>query len=42
VYVLREVDSDVRSSTPFLYDMLDTAKEKIRDVCGGSKRKYTP
>jgi len=24
----------------FLYDMLNTAKEKIHDVCGGSKRKY--
>ena len=26
----------------FLYDMLDTVKEKIRDMCGGSKRKYMP
>jgi len=40
VYVLRELDSDVRPSMHFLYDMLDTAKKKIRDVCGGSKRKY--
>jgi len=40
VYVLREVNSDARPSTPFLYDILDTAKEKIRDVCGGNKRKY--
>ena len=39
-YVLREVDSDVKLSMPFLYDILDTAKEKITDVCGGSKRKY--
>ena len=29
VYVLREVNSDVRPSISFLYDMLDTAKEKI-------------
>jgi len=42
VYVLREVDPNVRSSMHFLYDMLDNAKEKITDVCGGSKRKYTP
>ena len=42
VYVLQEVDSDVRPSMPFLYDMLDTAKEKIRDACGGSKKKYMP
>ena len=41
VYILREVDSDVRPSMPFLYDILDTAKEKIYDVCGGSK-KYMP
>ena len=32
VYVLREVDSDLRSSMPFLYDILDTAKEKIHGV----------
>ena len=32
----------MRPSMHFLYDMLDNAKEKITDVCGGSKRKYTP
>ena len=40
VYVLREVDSDVRQPMSFLYDMFDNAKEKILDVCGDSKRKY--
>ena len=32
VYVLREVDSDVRPSMPFLYDMLDTAKEEMCEM----------
>ena len=32
----------MRPFMPFLYDMLDTAKEKIQDVCGGSKREYMP
>ena len=42
MYVLGEMDSNVRLSMSILYDMFDTEKEKIRDVCGGSKRKYTP
>ena len=28
VYVLREVNSDVRPSMPFLYDILDTARRR--------------
>ncbi|XP_020274987.1 uncharacterized protein LOC109849556 [Asparagus officinalis] len=42
VHVLREVDSDVRPSMPLLYEMMDSAKEKIADACGGIERKYMP
>jgi len=42
VYVLRVADLNVRPSMLFIYDMLDTAKKKIEDVCGGTKRKYMP
>jgi len=42
VYVLREVDSDLRPSMPYLYEMMDNAKEKIVTVCDVNKRKYMP
>ncbi|XP_019052476.1 PREDICTED: uncharacterized protein LOC109114395 [Nelumbo nucifera] len=42
VVVLREVDSEVRPSMPYLYEMMDSAKEQIAFACGGIKSKYMP
>ncbi|KAF8380119.1 hypothetical protein HHK36_027591 [Tetracentron sinense] len=33
--LLREVDSEERPSMPYLYEMMDSAKEKIAYACGG-------
>ena len=42
VYVIQEVDSNVRPFMPYLYTMMDSTKEKIAAVYNGNKRKYIP
>jgi hypothetical protein len=40
VSVLREVDSEERAAMGYIYELLDSAKEKIAFNCGRVERKY--
>ncbi|XP_028094883.1 uncharacterized protein LOC114294889 [Camellia sinensis] len=40
--VLREVDSEERPAMGYIYELMDSAKEKITFNCGGNVRKYGP
>ncbi|RVW92979.1 hypothetical protein CK203_032771 [Vitis vinifera] len=40
--VLREVDSEERPAMGYIYELMDSAKEKIAFNCGGMERKYGP
>ena len=42
VSVLREVDSEERPAMGYIYELMDSAKEKIAFNCGGVERKYGP
>ncbi|RVX20115.1 hypothetical protein CK203_004572 [Vitis vinifera] len=42
VSVLREVDSEERPAMGYIYELMDSAKEKIAFNCGGMERKYGP
>ena len=42
VSVLREVDSEERLAMGYIYELMDSAKEKIAFNCGGVERKYDP
>ena len=42
VSVLREVDSEERPAMGYIYELMDSAKEKIAFNCGGVERKYDP
>ena len=42
VSVLREVDSEERLAMGYIYELMDSAKEKISFNCGGVERKYGP
>ncbi|KAL6313224.1 hypothetical protein AAG906_018690 [Vitis piasezkii] len=42
VSVLREVDSEERPAMGYIYELMDSTKEKIAFNCGGMKRKYGP
>ena len=42
VSVLREVDSEERPVVGYIYELMDSAKEKIAFNCGGVERKYGP
>ncbi|XP_010648233.1 uncharacterized protein LOC104878939 [Vitis vinifera] len=42
VSVLREVDLEERPAIGYIYELMDSAKEKIAFNCGGMKRKYDP
>ena len=42
VSVLREVDSEERPAMGYIYELMDSAKEKIVFNCGGVERKYSP
>ena len=42
VSVLREVDSEERLAMGYIYELMDSAKEKIAFNCGGVERKYGP
>ena len=38
VSVLREVDSEERPATGYIYELMDSAKEKIAFNCGGVEK----
>ena len=40
VSVLRKVDSEERPAMSYIYELMDSAKEKIAFNCGGMERKY--
>ncbi|RVX08178.1 hypothetical protein CK203_017670 [Vitis vinifera] len=42
VSVLREVDSEERPAMGYIYELMDSAKEKIAFNCRGMERKYGP
>ena len=42
VCVLREVDSKERPAMGYIYELMNSAKEKIAFNCGGVERKYIP
>ncbi|RVW47620.1 hypothetical protein CK203_113739 [Vitis vinifera] len=42
VSVLREVDSEERPAMGYIYELMDSAKEKIAFTCRGVERKYDP
>ena len=42
VSVLREVDSKERPTMGYIYELMDSTKEKIAFNCGGMERKYDP
>ncbi|RVW82349.1 hypothetical protein CK203_045084 [Vitis vinifera] len=42
VSVLREVDSEERPAMGYIYELMDSVKEKIAFNCGGMERKYGP
>ncbi|RVW68172.1 hypothetical protein CK203_065365 [Vitis vinifera] len=42
VSVLREVDSEERLAMGYIYELMDSAKEKIAFNCRGMERKYGP
>ena len=42
VSVLRDVDSKERPTMGYIYELMDSAKEKIAFNCGGVERKYGP
>ena len=42
VSVLREVDSEERPAMGYIYELMDSANEKIAFNCGGVERKYGP
>ena len=42
VSVLREVDSEERPAMGYIYELMNSAKEKIAFNCGGVERKYGP
>ncbi|XP_038708611.1 uncharacterized protein LOC120003669 [Tripterygium wilfordii] len=42
VSVLREVDSEERPAIGYIYELMDTTKEKIQIGCGGNKKKCDP
>ena len=42
VNVLREVNSEERPAMGYIYELMDSAKEKIAFNCGGVERKYSP
>ncbi|WKA06353.1 hypothetical protein VitviT2T_024256 [Vitis vinifera] len=42
VSVLREVDSEERPAKGYIYELMDSAKEKIEFNCRGMERKYGP
>ncbi|RVX05738.1 hypothetical protein CK203_027381 [Vitis vinifera] len=42
VSVLREVDSEERPAMGYIYELMDSAKEKIAFNCRGVERKYGP
>ncbi|KAI8543885.1 hypothetical protein RHMOL_Rhmol08G0253400 [Rhododendron molle] len=42
VVVLREVDSEERPAMGYIYELMDSAKEKIAFNCANNAKKYTP
>ncbi|KAI8555885.1 hypothetical protein RHMOL_Rhmol05G0208500 [Rhododendron molle] len=42
VVVLREVDSEERPTMGYIYELMDSAKEKIAFNCASNAKKYTP
>ena len=42
VSVLREVDLEERPAMGYIYELMDSVKEKIAFNCGGVERKYGP